>query len=248
MDERQRIAAAKACVKEIYDTLRANPSAWQFSLPTARGAIAAIDSTKYMKLEDQVEEQAWLINGLQKLAYREPDFGPVPDISEWCLRSWLVILQNHPTNVEVLKGIGQNWMLKAQAPLARVHRQEVSSSSSGASTGPSVTHATADSSRSEDEEASRQSVEGELRLGLSDYVEARALLTPAIEYLSRAVDNAQQQNIVSGDLLSQTAEAYMNLGNVSYARVNEEHFRRAVTYLRQASAVEGYTLPTSLQQ
>ena len=104
MDEEQRIAAAKASVEEIYNALSANPSAWQFSLTAARGAMTAIDATTYMRRRDQFEDQAWLVNGLQKLAYHEPDVGAITDVSEWCLRSWLVILQNHPNNVEVLKG------------------------------------------------------------------------------------------------------------------------------------------------
>ena len=40
----------------------------------------------------------------------------------------------------------------------------------------------------------------------------------------------------------------MNLGNVSYTRVNETYFRQAITYLRQATAIEGYVLSAYLQQ
>ena len=40
----------------------------------------------------------------------------------------------------------------------------------------------------------------------------------------------------------------MNLGNVSYVRINERYFRQAITYLRQATVIEGYTLSTYLQQ
>ncbi|KAF2234470.1 hypothetical protein EV356DRAFT_532782 [Viridothelium virens] len=249
MDEEQRIAAAKSSVSEIYNALSTNPSAWQFSLTTARGAMTAIDATTYMRRGDQHDDQVWLVNGLQKLAYHEPDVGAVNDISEWCLRSWLVILQNHPNSVEVLKGIGQNWLLKAQAPLARIHRQEVSSSSSGASTGRSATFASMEITRSQEERAAtQQAAEAEARLGLPDYVEARAILVPATEYLSRAVENLAGQDTTSGELLSMTAEAYMNLGNVSYARVNEGYFRQAVTYLRRAAAIEGYVLASYLQQ
>ena len=104
MDEEQRIAAARANVSEIYEALSTNPSAWQFSLTSARGAMTAIDATMFMRRRDQLEDQAWLVSGLQKLAYHEADVGAVIDVSEWCLRSWLVILQNHPNNVEVLKG------------------------------------------------------------------------------------------------------------------------------------------------
>jgi hypothetical protein len=37
---------------------------------------------------------------------------------------------------------------------------------------------------------------------MSDYVEARGILLPAVEYLKRAVDAAHTQGKISGDLLS----------------------------------------------
>ena len=113
-------------------------------------------------------------------------------------------------------GIGQNWLLKAQAPLARIHRQEVSSSSSGASNSRSATFASIEMTTSEEErEATRQATEAEARLGLSDYVEARGILLPATEYLSRAVENAHQQSIISGDLLSLVCELALSLPSLA---------------------------------
>ena len=60
-----------------------------------------------------------------------------------------------------------------------------------------------DIARSEDEqEVAQQAAEAEARLGLPDYVEVRAILVPATEYLSRAVENLVQQDTAAGDLLS----------------------------------------------
>lgn len=53
------------------------------------------------------------------------------------------------------------------------------------------------------------------------------------------------------DILSdyrQAAEAYMSLGNVSYARTNEAYFRQALRYLRSTGRVPGYDLPLHLQR
>jgi hypothetical protein len=46
----------------------------------------------------------------------------------------------------------------------------------------------------------------------------------------------------------QAAEAYMSLGNVSYARVNEDYFRQAIHFLRRASDTPGFPLPSHLQR
>lgn len=45
------------------------------------------------------------------------------------------------------------------------------------------------------------SLETQRRLDTADYVEARALLLPAIEHLKRAVDVAHAQDMINGTLL-----------------------------------------------
>jgi hypothetical protein len=100
---------------------------------------------------------------------------------------------------------------------------------------------------------------------MADYVEARGILLPAIEYLSRAVDNAHAQENVTGTLLatvyitswwwrdlaltsSQAAEAYMSIGNVTSSRMNDRYYRQAMIYLREAAEMTEYSLPTHLAQ
>ena len=92
--------------------------------------------------------------------------------------------------------IGNNWLLRAQKPLAAIHLSEHSSSSSTGSQGPLL------SSSEEDRQATRAKIEQEARLHTSDYVEARGILLPAVEYLKRAVDTARAQSKISGTLLS----------------------------------------------
>jgi hypothetical protein len=241
MDEDQRIAAARSSIEEIHRALDTNPSAWQFLLTAARGAMTTIDTTTYMRRSDRLEDQLWLMYGLQRLACQEPDVGTTTDILEWCLRSWLVMLQNHPDNVQVLQGrrssttascsnadtavgIGLNWLSKAQGSLSRIHRQEASSSSSGGSTSRSGTRSALAITRIEDErEFARQTAEAEGRLGLPDYVEARAILLPATEYLSCAVDSAQRQGLLTGDLLSK-----VNTKSTAQALFKYKFYRRDI--------------------
>lgn len=50
-------------------------------------------------------------------------------------------------------------------------------------------------------QSSHGSKEAEERLHAADYVEARGLLLPAVDYLQRAVVQATSQNLLSGVLL-----------------------------------------------
>lgn len=43
--------------------------------------------------------------------------------------------------------------------------------------------------------------EAEARLHTADYVEARGILLPATEYLSKAAESAEEQGIIDGPLL-----------------------------------------------
>jgi hypothetical protein len=58
--------------------------------------------------------------------------------------------------------------------------------------------------------SSRAFVEAEQIIQTADYVEARGLLLPAVEYLQRAVDAAHTQGDVTGTILA-TASRYDGL-------------------------------------
>jgi hypothetical protein len=98
--------------------------------------------------------------------------------------------------------IGQYWLLRAQKPLSRIHHTEQSSlSSSGGSQELSL------SSGEEQRRALRATIEAEERLHSGDYVEARGILLPAVEYLKYAVDAAASQDNLSGPVLSMVRTA-----------------------------------------
>jgi len=146
-------------------------------------------------------------------------------------------------------GLGQAWLNRVQNTLARIHRQEGSSSSSSASSARqgSISDRLSYTPSEEAREAERQRQEADNRAHTEDYVEARGMLLPATEYLSRAVAIARDSVGTTGDLLALAAEAYMSLGNVSYSHLSERYFQQAIVYLRQASELEGYRLSPYLQ-
>jgi hypothetical protein len=136
-----------------------------------------------------------------------------------CLRQALTLLQVYSEDIDLLMCklnilriyrllnravIGQNWLLRAQKLLCRIHHTEQGSSSSGSagSQDPPL------SSSEEQRRAIKATIEAEDRLHSADYVEARGILLPAVEYLKHAVDAAVLRNDLSGSLLSMVRTAY----------------------------------------
>ncbi|KAK3675683.1 hypothetical protein LTR78_004324 [Recurvomyces mirabilis] len=225
--------------------LRTSPQDWRNFLAIARSVIAHIDNTTVMRRRDRTTEQTWLVGGLQRLALVDSGSGEVVDISDWCSRQWMSILQIEPQNVEALRGLGRAWLARAQPALTRIHRLDgASSSSEGSSQWSAPSMTTSDDER----QSAAAKAEAERRSGTADYVEARGSLQPAIDYLERALAAATAQRSLSGEMLATTAEAYMSLGNVSSPRINQTHFARALQLLRAAAAIQGYTLSRYLQQ
>jgi hypothetical protein len=162
--------------------------------------------------------------------------------------------------------LGGGWLSRAQPALARIHREEGSSSSGRSSGRPGTGNGAAYTPSDEARDAARAAAEADTRLHTADYVEARGILLPSTEYFTRAIAVADRRETPTGGLLalvslqmfkrqakhradrSQAAEAYMSLGNVSYSYVNERYFRQALVYLRRASQLPGYTLSQYLQQ
>jgi hypothetical protein len=162
--------------------------------------------------------------------------------------------------------IGRWWLNRSQPLLARIALYDNSSSSEGSHSASSA-HKAGASTSAEERSTDAAEREAEARMHLPDYVEARGVLLPATEYLRQAVDAASAQQTLTGDLLVtvrgalvtlfeqhpklttlQAAEAYMSLGNVSYARVGEGIFERAVLYLRAASTIPSFRLQRHLRR
>ncbi|KAF2465045.1 uncharacterized protein BDR25DRAFT_295845 [Lindgomyces ingoldianus] len=241
MDEHM-VSALVSTVELISSTLDAAPDSWRDQLQTIRNTTASLELIDSTPNETRRRWQIPLISVFQRVAFADADNGGVPDVANWCLRQALTQLQLYPEDVDLLTLIGQNWLLRAQKSLAKIHHNERGSSSSGASYGHPL-------SRSEEERlAARSAIEAEDRLHAADYVEARGILLPATEYLKRAVDAARAQGRLNGVLLAAAAESFMSLGNVSSTRISGPYFHEALDYLREASGLQGYMLPAHLQQ
>ncbi|KAH7123937.1 hypothetical protein B0J11DRAFT_580693 [Dendryphion nanum] len=226
----------------ISATLDTDPDAWRDRLQIIRDITASLEILDTVPDQTRKQWQLPLIAAFQRVAFADADSGGVLDIANWCLRQELAMHALYPDDVDLLALTGQNWLQRAQKSLAKIHATERHSSSSGGS---------ADVPLSRSEEVQRRiraAIEAEDRLSTADYVEARGILLPATEYLKRAVVAARTQGAVTGNLLSMAAEAYMSLGNVSSSRVNEPYFIEARAYLREASAIHGYSLALHLDQ
>ena len=98
-----------------------------------------------------------------------------------------------------------------------------------------------------------------------DYVQARDLLRPSLESFDRAIEVADSNSELTGELLAlvnkmsnnphplvsdciQGAEAYINFGNVSSPRTNDNYYQKAIHYLQSANMIEGFSLDDHLKQ
>jgi len=199
----------------------------------------------------------WCINQWLQLLQREGESLSV-------LRGLFLAYQS-VTLTYIRVGLGQAWLARSQILLARIHRLEGSSSSGSSGRPQSWGEIPSYSSSEEARDAGRAAAEADARAHTADYVEARGRLIPAVDYFSRAVAAAERDGRLDGDILSevsifcgyinlttltdlcQAAEASMSLGNVSYSHSNEQHFHRAIRYLRRASQLPGYRLSVYLQ-
>lgn len=205
--DEQRLALCRTAINQIYTMFLDAPQTWRAYIPVARRVITQLDILGYMDQAGQINQQAWFVNALQRLAFRDADNGAISDLDTWTSRQWLAILQRDPRNVLALRGMGWAWLQRAQPALARIHRLDGSSSSSGGSNG---LQALAAMVLNGDEErlAQQANAEAERRAGTTDYVEARGFLQPATEYLARAVAADTSQRSRSGELLSTVSRSH----------------------------------------
>lgn len=92
-------------------------------------------------------------------------------------------------------GLGQAWLLRSQTSLAKIQIEEGSSNGSHDSVddAANITHAAR---------------EANSRRHTAHYVEARGTLIPATEYLTRAVNIAEQEGVLEGRLLCLVGISY----------------------------------------
>ncbi|KAL6241023.1 hypothetical protein RBB50_012118 [Rhinocladiella similis] len=233
-------------VRHISDNSQGTLS-WDRRLLIARAAMSTFERTGFVHIPEYAPELVSVICALQKLAYPEVDSAGVVDISDWCMAQWLLLLTRNPNDAGALRGLGQNWLARSQAVLSRIHRQEGGSSSGSSGRPLSTNDRTGYTSSEEAREADRANVEADTRAHTADYVEARGMLIPAVDFLSRAVEVSEAGGSLTGDLLSEAAESLMHLGNVTYSHNNEQYFHRAIRYLRRAAQMPNFRLSLYLQ-
>lgn len=107
-----------------------------------------------------------------------------------------------------LAGLGFHWLKKAQPHLAIVHVED-RSSSSAASNGRPTTTELPYSQADDDADALRAANEAEDRVQTAHYVEARGLLVPATDFFARAVEVADEEDGVTGELLVLVSECFV---------------------------------------
>ncbi len=228
-NEAQRIAAITAEVQRIDSAVEAASNDWDREISAARTVITLVDSTSLMQRVDRTDDQTFIIATLQRLAYYDADSGGIQDIANWCVTQWLGLLQRDNENVEaltgvqgsfplqisprsgriiiglILAGLGRGWLSRSQSALARIHRDEGSSSSGLSSGRPGTGSSAAYTSSDEARDAARAAAEADARVHTPDYVEARGILLPSTEHFSRAVIVAERRGSLTGELLAQVS-------------------------------------------
>ncbi|RMZ79637.1 hypothetical protein DV737_g3287, partial [Chaetothyriales sp. CBS 132003] len=246
--EEQRVAEIIARLRSAHTEGSQPQGNISSRLSTARAIISFLDSSNFMNWPDRYDDQVFVISELQNLAYHEADGGGDVEIAQWCIRQYLHLLaQSREERVEVLTGLGHAWLLRVQSTLARIGRNDGSSSGTGSTRPSSSTGRVSFTSSDDARETARATAEADALAGTPDYVEARGMLLPATEYFHRAVTAAERLNRLDGALLSFAAEAHISLGSVSPSHHNEQYFNQAISYLQTASQIVGFHLSPFLQ-
>ncbi|KAF7936761.1 hypothetical protein EAE99_002110 [Botrytis elliptica] len=215
------VEQVKSIITLLNEVVSSRPHECETYIPSARSAVTALEHVRFFRDPARFSEQVWIIQGLQSFAFYDADNGSVVDIADFCQNAWLRVLRNYPDNVDVLTGLGNNWLQRSQATLARIHYEE----------GNDTTAPPNDPRR-----------QGPL------YVEARGYLQPAVDFFTRAIRAADGLGYTTGDLLASAAESHMSLGNVSASPADEHAFTQAIRYLRRAETTQGYQLSEHMQQ
>ncbi|THV46040.1 hypothetical protein BGAL_0424g00070 [Botrytis galanthina] len=235
------VEQVKSIITLLNEVVSSRPHECETYIPSARSAVTALEHIRFFRDPARFAEQVWIIQGLQSFAFYDADNGSVVDIADFCQNAWLRVLRNYPDNVDVLTGLGNNWLQRSQVTLARIHYEEGNDTTgtSGLETYFSEYGSDNSSSLAPPSDPRRQ---GPL------YVEARGYLKPAVDFFTRAIRAADGLGYTTGDLLASAAESHMSLGNVSASPADEHAFTQAIRYLRRAETTQGYQLSEHMQQ
>jgi hypothetical protein len=104
MSER-RISLALGDINVVERAMyRLSDAEWVQSLQLVREAITTLEQKGFFAIQDRLHSQIHVLSQVQAISYRDPDLGAIGDISSWCLEKWLMLLCDHPYDVEILKG------------------------------------------------------------------------------------------------------------------------------------------------
>jgi hypothetical protein len=123
LSREQLIQGAISEVVRISQTPPPEPLAWDHRVWVAREAIATFERTGFIQLPNYTNEHPFIIGSLQSLAHHEgTNENPfivgslqslvhneansvgVIEISDWCMRQWLILLQRNGNDRHALRG------------------------------------------------------------------------------------------------------------------------------------------------
>ncbi|ESZ93360.1 hypothetical protein SBOR_6257 [Sclerotinia borealis F-4128] len=235
------IEQVKSIITILDEVVSSRPHECEPYIASARSAITALEHLRFFRDSARFTEQIWIIQGLQDFAFYDADNGSVREIADFCQNAWLRVLRNYPENVDVLTGLGRNWLQRSQVTLARIHCEEGNDT-----TGTSDLENPFSEDDSDD--SSLLAPPNDPRRQGPLYIEARGFLQPAVDFFTRAIRAADSLGSTAGELLASAAESHMSLGNVSASPADEHAFTQAIRYLRRAETTQGYQLSIYMQQ
>jgi hypothetical protein len=92
-----------ATVNQIAIVIDTPLNAWREHLPAARQITASLELANVAHEQIGRPQQIWLIDVLQRFAYSDTDSGGVSDITNWCLRQALTLLELWTEEVELMR-------------------------------------------------------------------------------------------------------------------------------------------------
>ncbi|EUC27699.1 hypothetical protein COCCADRAFT_41632 [Bipolaris zeicola 26-R-13] len=187
----QMLHMLMATVELVNTNLDTTPASWRDQLPAIRNITISFEISDTTPEQSRKCWQMPLVTVVQRVAFADADNGPIPDIADWCLRQLLKLLALYPQDPDILTFtvIGRHWLLRAQKALANIARAE------------NELHPNEESSPYPAQVTMQPLLGTQERINGADYVEARALLVPATDYLQSAVDAVREKGELTGHLL-----------------------------------------------
>lgn len=103
---------------------------WEALLGKAREIMASVGTSSLFEDPTSREQQIYIIEVLQGLAYHDVDAGGVADLAEWCLERWLHLHQVYPDDLAISRG--ESYTVRLKTPFDMLQESD-----SGGYQGPS---------------------------------------------------------------------------------------------------------------